>query len=409
MIMLCAAAATLLAAPLQPIQPTLLTKALNPDIALIVDTSYVTRNMDDVGYLEIPGIAHGLIGGDAHAHEGHSHAGYNANEGFNLNYAELNVQSAVDPYFNLNGVFHFSEGSVEIEEAYFTSTALPAGLRLKGGKFFSDFGRHNNNHHHVWNFADAPLVYEGFLGAHGLNEKGMQLQWVAPLDTYLMLGVEILQGENEQMFGISEIHDETNDVEVSEAADAPALTVLYAKTSFDIGETTLLGGVSYATGKSRIDHLEDEDEPHAFYGDSKLYGADLTLKHYFNSYRSLALENELIYRHMEGNKYVPATGMTPEVEKKQGGYYSQLIYTHDQNWRAGVRYDDFYKNVINGTKTPDGDRYTLMAEYNPSEFSRIRLQYNVNSALYDEDEQKTLQSVIVQFNYAIGAHGAHAF
>lgn len=384
-------------------------KALNPDISLIVDISYVDRNLEDheASGLEIPGIAHGLIG--AHSHGEHSHATYNAANGFNLNYGELSLSSAVDPYFTLDGVFHFSEEGVEIEEAYFTTTTLPYGFRLKGGKFFSDFGRHNNSHHHAWDFADAPLVYDAFLGSHGLNEKGVQLQWVAPFETYLMLGIELLQGENEQMFGIAEIRDETADIDVAEAADAPALTVAYVKTSFDIHETTLLAGVSYAKGDSRIDHLEDEEEPHAFYGDSTLYGADLTLKHYFSSYRALSWENELLYREMDGTTYFAATGMTPAVEKRQGGYYSQLVYAHDQNWRAGIRYDAIYKNEINGADNPDGDRYTVMAEYNPSEFSRIRLQYNVNKALYEEDTQTTLRSLILQFNYAIGAHGAHAF
>jgi hypothetical protein len=395
---------------------TFLQKALNPDISLIVDVAYVDRNVDDheVSHLEVPGVAHSIIG--SHSHGEHSHATYNASNGFNLNYGELSLSSEVDPNFTLDGVFHFSEESVEIEEAYFTTTALPYGFRLKGGKFFSDFGRHNNSHHHVWDFADAPLVYDAFLGSHGLNEKGMQLQWVAPTDTYLMVGAELLQGENEQMFGIGEIEydvNETTTVEVAEAADAPALVVAYAKSSFDIGDTSLLAGVSYATGDSRVDHLEDE-EPHAFYGDSELYGADLTLKHYYSSYRSLSWETEWLYRDMDGHKYLP-TGATPAVHKKQAGYYSQLVYAHDQNWRAGLRYGNIYQNDVtaNGVdqSMPENlDRYSVMAEYNPSEFSRIRLQYNVNQALYDDEEgQKDVKTLILQFNYAIGAHGAHAF
>ena len=385
---------------------TFVQKALNPDISLIVDVSYVDRNIvgHEAGHLELPGIAHGFIGGEDH--EGHGHAGYNAENGFNLNYGELSIKSDVDPNFTLDGVFHFTQESVEIEEAYFTTTALPSGLRLRGGKFKSDFGRHNNSHHHTWNFADAPLVYEAFLGSHGINEKGAQLQWVAPTVTYLMVGLEVLQGENEQMFGNGEV--EHNETEVAEAADAPSLLVAYAKTSFDIGDTTLLTGASYAKGDSRIDHLDDEEEPHAFYGENTLYGADLTLKHYYSSYRSLSWENELIYRDMDGEVYEP--GETPAAtRKKQGGYYTQLVYAHDRNWRAGLRYDDIYKNEVNGSSVDAGDRYSAMVEYNPSEFSRIRLQYNVNRALYEEEEQKELKSFIVQFNYAIGAHGAHTF
>ena len=171
---------------------------------------------------------------------------------------------------------------------------------------------------------------------------------------------------------------------------------------------------SYAKGDSRVDHLEDE-EPHAFYGDSELYGADLTLKHYYSSYRSLSWQSEWLYRDMDGTMYNGETTGTAAMEKKQAGYYTQLVYAHDQNWRAGVRYGTIYKNDVirNGVNQamPENlDRYSVMAEYNPSEFSRIRLQYNVNQALYDDVEgQKDVKSLILQFNYAIGAHGAHAF
>ena len=68
------------------------------------------------------------------------------------------------------------------------------------------------------------------------------------------------------------------------------------------------------------------------------------------------------------------------------------------------------RNGVNQAMPENLDRYSVMAEYNPSEFSRIRLQYNVNQALYDDVEgQKDVKSLILQFNYAIGAHGAHAF
>lgn len=397
--------------------------AFNPDISLILDTSYVNRNVNDaeIGHYEIPGIAHGFIG--AHSHGDDSHATYNTNNGFNLNYGELGLHSSVDTYFTVDGVFHFSENGVEIEEGYFTTTSLPYALRIKGGKFFSDFGRHNNSHHHAWSFADAPLVNQAFFGMHGLLEKGAQLQWLAPLPHYLMLGVELLHGENEQMFGngaiaASDLHaheDTEEEAPVADEADAPSLIVAYLKVSADIGNTTLLLGASYANGKSRLNHLDDEESPHAFYGDSNVYGLDLTLKHYFDSYRYLMWENEWLSREMEGTQYLAQSEMHTPMNKTQSGCYSQLVYAHNAQWRAGVRYDNIYQNSVTANSVDqlldDGlDRISVMAEYNPSEFSRIRLQYNLNRALYNEaGTQEDVKTFIVQFNYAIGAHGAHAF
>jgi hypothetical protein len=45
-----------------------------------------------------------------------------------------------------------------------------------------------------------------------------------------------------------------------------------------------------------------------------------------------------------------------------------------------------------------------MAEWVPSEYSRIRLQYNRDDSYQISDDQFYLQ-----YTFSIGAHGAHAF
>ncbi len=385
-----------------------------PDISLVMDASYVSRNIADnkVEHLEVPGVAHGLLG--SHSHDGSTHTPNNAKNGFNLNYAELVLSSSVDPFFTMDGVFHFSEDGVEIEELYFTSTALGHGARIKGGKFNSNFGYLNEQHHHSWDFADMPLVYESFLGMHGINETGLQVQWIAPTDTYLMVGAEILQGENTQMFGKDIIGEHTTQ------ADAPALFVGYIKTSFDIEDTTLLAGLSYAQGTSRIDHLDDED-PHVFSGDSKLYGADLVVKHYFDSYSFLKWQSEVLGREMDGTQFnLKPTDTTvlqssPTLTKKQAGLYTQLVYGINKSWHTGLRYDTIFQNDItsNGKSVDKGNnfnKYSAMVEYHTSEFARFRLQYNHNNSLYDEEgNRQNVNTIILQANISIGAHGAHSF
>ncbi|MDD2651910.1 MAG: hypothetical protein PHX44_02520 [Sulfurimonas sp.] len=393
-----------------------------PDISLILDASYVDRNIKDseVGHLEVPGVAHGLLG--SHSHDGDNHATYNAENGFNLNYAELVLSSSVDPFFTMDGVFHFSENGVEIEELFFTSNALGRGTRVKGGKFNSNFGYLNEQHHHAWDFADMPLVYEAFLGMHGLNEVGAQLQWTAPTPFYLMAGLEILQGENEQMFGKDEIEltniNLTADPAHVEGGDGASMVVGYIKASHDIGNTTILGGFSYAQGDSRIDHSEEEEEAHAFAGDAKLYGADFVVLHQLDSYSSIKWQSEYLQRELEGTQYANddlGNFVSPSMLKKQSGLYSQLIYTHDKNWRMGARYDTILKNDVikNGASVeqPSGlNKYTAMVEYHTSEFARFRLQYSHDESLFNEDGQREkLDTVILQANISIGAHAAHSF
>jgi len=386
-----------------------------PDISMIMDFSYVNHSISDaeLQHLGIPGIVEGLLG--THEHGGGSEATYNAKNGFNLNYAEMVLSSNVDPFFSMDAVLHFSPEGVAIEEAYFTTTALGNGFRLRGGKLLSEFGRQNSQHHHFWDFGNMGLVNEAFLGSHGINEAGAQLQWVAPTETYLMVGVELLQGTNEAMFGNAQIGGE--DAIIAEGKRAPSLYVGYVKSSFDIGNTTILPGISYIYGSSRLDHREDEENPHAFAGDSSIYAADLTVKHYFDSYSFLTWQSEWMMRNMEGTQYkvdpadINVVTSQAEITKKQAGYYTQLVYAYDQNWRVGARYDSIYLNDVTAQDLPeDMKRYSAMVEYHPSEFSRIRLEYNRNDSLFNEaGERQSLDTVMLQFNIAIGAHGAHDF
>lgn len=390
-----------------------------PDISLVMDASYVDRNIKDaqVGHLEVPGV---LLG--SHSHGDDNHATYNAENGFNLNYAELVLSSSVDPFFTMDGIFHFSENGVEIDELFFTSNALGHGTKVKGGKFNSNFGYLNEQHHHAWDFADMPLVYESFLGMHGINEVGAQLQWTAPTPFYLMAGFEILQGENEQMFGKESVDltviNAAANPDTAEGNDGASLYVGYLKASQDFGNTTILGGISYAQGESRIDHSTDEEGPHVFSGDAKLYGADFVLLHSLDSYSSIKWQSEYLERELDGIQYANndlGNFVSPTMLKKQSGLYSQLIYTYDKNWKIGLRYDTILKNDVTkanlAVEQPDNlDKYTAMVEYHTSEFARFRLQYSQDNAMFNEAGQRErINTIILQANISIGAHGAHSF
>ena len=194
----------------------------------------------------------------------------------------------------------------------------------------------------------------------------------------------------------------------------------YAKTSVDIGDTTILGGLSYAKGSSRLDHTQDETGAHAFSGDSILYGADLVVKHFFDSYSSLTWQSEWLSRNMDGTQYsIDDTTLlaTPvALTKKQSGLYTQLVYAYDKNWKTGVRYDTIYQNDIEKSAglpafAPQNlDKYSAMVEYHTSEFARFRLQYDRNNALFNaDDERQQVDTIMLQANISIGAHGAHSF
>ncbi len=363
--------------------------AFVPDIALIVDGSYVNRSVTDADM-------------DNYTLAGSSLSDYNefnTNSGFNLNYAELSLHSDVDQLFTLDGVFHFNVEGVEIEEAYFTTTSMPYSLQLKGGKFKSSFGRLNKQHQHVWDFADAPLVYNAFLTPEGLNHPGVQLQWLAPTPWYMMAGVEMMQSGEEGSFVNQTFTDATSSKEVV-ASNEPALYIGYLKNSFDIANASVLFGLSAAHGATK-------SEEASFDGATTIYGADLLVKNYFDSYSYLSWQSEVLQRDAKGDD----TNTSISADYTQRGAYSQLVYAYDQNWRTGLRFDTIFHDSRQSDPNEIQNRYTVMAEYNPSEFSRIRAQYAHNRAFNNvtTGENQDINTFILEVNLAIGSHGAHSF
>ena len=341
-----------------------------PDIALILNMSAVGRDVKNSDYanMAIPGF---IDAGDAELP-------FNANRGANLNYAEVAMHSQVDPYFEAFAIFHLHPDEFEIEEAYVTTTSLPAGLRVKAGKFRSAFGRLNEKHQHSWNFDAQPIIYKALFGPDMISDPGLQLQWVAPTDTYIMAGIDAMQGTNGRSFG-----DED-----------PNLIVGYVKSSVDIGDDlSILGGVSIAHGKTEIQD------------NSNVYGADLTFREQLGSYSALTWQSEYLQRDKEINA---------NTTDSQGGLYTQLVYQYNNNYSTGIRYDALTKNdtdlsAYNGVNTDNLDRVTAMLEYKPFPMSRLRLNYSYDRSKIIADKRQDINTVMLTLNIAAGAHGAHSY
>jgi len=337
-------------------------KSYLPDIALIVNSSALGRNISNTDYssYSIPGFV---------SDDSEKEIPFNQDRGFNLNYAEVAISSAVDPYFDAFAIFHMRSDEFEIDEAYVSTRDLAYGLKVKAGKFKSAFGRYNEKHQHAWDFSEQALVYNAFFGPEGIGDAGIQVQWVAPTDTYFMLGAEAMQGTNEQSFGYESANNLYN---------------AYAKVSLDISDdTSVLAGASILHGKNPQ-------------GNTDIYATDLTLQTQLSSYSSLALQSEYIYRDKEQNF----------KNLKQDGMYAQLVYKYDQNYAAGIRYDVLMKNNAGADNM---DMYTGMLEYRPFEFSRLRLEYSLDKSKYFNGKQKDVQQLMLELNVAVGAHGAHSY
>ena len=180
--------------------------AFNPQISVILDGNYYHDNVDGEG-TELLGMADGIShahgGGHDHDH-GHSHGG--AEQGFNFRSAEIAFSASVDTYFDAAALLAIdSDGSVELEEAWFQTSSLPYGLKIKAGKFLSDIGYMNNQHPHNWDFTDQNLAYLNLFGGHGLRDTGVQVTWLPEWEHYTLFGLEFLQGDQEKLGTSSEV------------------------------------------------------------------------------------------------------------------------------------------------------------------------------------------------------------
>jgi hypothetical protein len=159
--------------------------------------------------------------------------------------------------------------------------------------------------------------------------------------------------------------------------------------------------------------LTDSAAPNTqFTGNSILYGVELTYKWKPSKKESFILQSEYLYRSQRGDLSAYTVPVTDSLKRLQDGIYVQGIYQW-QRWRFGARYDHlglFQDTVILGGEKINYDqnlyRMTGSLEFNPTEFSRIRLQYNYDRS---DPNQKVNQELFLQLILAVGAHGAHPF
>jgi hypothetical protein len=107
--------------------------------------------------------------------------------------------------------------------------------------------------------------------------------------------------------------------------------------------------------------------------------------------------------HLSGGlKSSGAGGINPAGRQNANGYYISGDYQFARRWFAGARYDRSARSD-DGSLRDTGQAFVLT--YWPSEFGQVRGQYR--RLRYAEDE--TANEFLFQFQFSIGAHGAHPF
>ena len=337
--------------------------------------------------------------------------------GFNARNIELAFDGAVDPYFEgfANIVFKLdndNQTDVEVEEAFMQTTSLPFNLQLKAGQFFAAFGRLNPTHPHTWDFVDTPLVNGLFLGPDGLRGVGAQTSWTLPLPWYSQLILASQNGRGSTGFSFRNPGDDgmffdriTTDREARGLQDF--VWIPRFENSFNLSDTqTVLAGVSGAFGSNETGANSR----------TQIYGADFLYKwkssHAEGGFPFVKWQTEFMYRRFQAGRGADESFPVAETFH-DWGMYSQVLWGFKKGWVAGIRGD--YVDMQDSKFTDDLDRqsrWRLSANltWYPTEFSKIRLQYNQD--FLEENfflSGREVESVFLQWEFILGAHGAHKF
>jgi hypothetical protein len=362
------------------------TNALNPDISLILQgtAARASQNPDDY---QITGFA--PSGGEVAP----------PRRGFSLGESELVVSSNIDPYFRGQLVAALTpDNDLDVEEAFFQTLALGKGFTVKGGRFLSSIGYQNQIHQHGWDFQDAPLPYKAFLGGR-LNDDGVQAKWLAPTELLVELGAEAGRG---RQFPGSDPNK-----------NSAGMWSLFGHVGGDAGTGgAWRAGLSYLKTSPEDRAFTDAGVIQSFTGDSKLWIVDAVFKwapEGNSSQTNLKLQGEYFRRTEDG-----ALNST-DYSSRQSGWYAQAVYQFMPRWRAGYRYDRLDHGTVSSVFTEaqaplllteyNPSRNTVMVDWSPTEFSRLRLQLAQDKSRAGVTDNQ----VLLQYIFSLGAHGAHTF
>jgi hypothetical protein len=359
---------------------------------------------------------------------------------------ELGLSGAVDPYLTAQAFIVYKltpegESRFGLEEAFATTQMLPFGLEEQGfqvefGHFLTEYGRWNPTHPHAWDWQDQPIVNSRLFGGDGARNPGFRIGWLTPLPWFseLHFGAQNARGETALSFLASDEVFEGrpiggrpfNDPGVHDLADL--LYLVRWANGFDIGdEWSAQWGISGLFG------------PNATGNDGRSYiaGTDLVVKWLpLDSDRGwprLVWESEFSHRWYEADGFV---GCPEDVEVcsdpvlpgntlRDWGLVTKLLWGFRRNWDVGIRYE-FVSGSGNNVEFADDpvqawvpvsrntdpfrdDRHRVspLLTFYPSEFSRIRFQYNYDRVKYLDDPNVHTGWLGVEFLF--GAHAAHTY
>jgi hypothetical protein len=295
--------------------------------------------------------------------------------------SELSLQAIVDPYARADFFISFGENGVELEEGYLTFPAVPGGLLVRVGKMRAAFGRVNQLHNHVLPWTDRPLVTRNLVGGEdGIDDAGFSAARLIPIPKiFLEATGQVFRGDSSDVFHSSKRGD------LSYVGHLRGYQDITDNTNIDLG-TSFAQGHNFAGIVDGIDVGQFK---------TSLYGIDAT-------YRWRPLQRSIYHSFVGRSELIWSRRQQFGGKQRSFGYYVAGDFQLARRWFIGGR--DDWSNLANAADEKDTGQSAVLT-YWPSEFSQIRGQYR--RTVYSGGI--LANEFLFQFQFSIGAHGAHPF
>ena len=184
-------------------------------------------------------------------------------------------------------------------------------------------------------------------------------------------------------------------------------SLLYAArwlNGFDLGDEISMNiGASFALGPNATG-----DTTRTWIAGTDLY-VKWTPAQNTRGFPFVALQAEIMARRFEAAFVEPNTGEPRRQNLFDYGFYAQLLWGFMPDWVAGLRFDYAASNGDSRGDPLRDTRYRLSPNvtWYPTERSKIRFQYNRDWA--QSVKHGNADTVMLQLEYSLGAHGAHKF
>lgn len=327
---------------------------------------------------------------------------------FEFRSAELNLQSVIDPFGKLYAIVNGTDEGLEVEEAAIVTTALPAHLTARFGRFFANFGRLPKFHDHELPFVERLTSLDSFVDGETKSD-GVELTHLFYTPFFLQGTVGVsnkIGAENTRLEETAGDGDTSGRKWDAMTYNARLFTYIPAGENhgLDIGVSE-----AYTPRQNFIGGVANMDSNNRRY----LTGVDVTYRYEplnKNVFRKVlwAFEgfhnNERRRQELALDTDSDGVGDTDTFERRSAlGGYTVLEARIARLFSVGGFYD-YAENLDNRhdiTHTPG-----VFVNYMPSEFQKIRLQFSQvdnNQPGMTRDNQ-----VFLQWTAIIGKH-AHTF